>query len=745
MRLRWHLVVLLLAAVIPLLVFTAIVARRHLQDQRQVLDRGMRDTTRALSLAVDGEVKASWAALETLAGSPFLDAGNLEAFHHLCARAMQGRESAWIILFDRSGQQLVNSARPFGAPLPNPILEARPPSEDSRYPALPLGGAERVHRVFETGGPVVSDLFVALDSGRPTIAVSVPVVRDGVVLYALEMSIDPGVFTRLLLEQWPPVDVVETIVDGKGLIIARITGAPDAVGRPLTAGLGREMATADEGAGVGRTFEGMSVYHAFTRSKVTGWATSVAVPRAIVRGWMDRSVAVMAGGAAVVVLLGLGAALILGKRISAPISTLAAAAEAIARGDRVVLSASGVREVRELRDALVTAGKAAREARVEHERRLVAEARREEAQTANEAKDQFLAMLGHELRNPLGAIASAASLLNAPGAGPEMMARARGVIDRQIQHLCRLVDDLLDVSRVTSGKIVLDRKPLDLADLVTSTVAMWRSAGRLDRHEVSVDVSPAWIDGDRTRIEQIVGNVLTNALKYTPAGGAVEVSVCRDRVEAVFRVRDTGIGISRAMLPRIFDLFTQGETGLDRARGGLGIGLTLVRRLIELQGGTVTAESEGDGRGSTFTVRLPAIVPPRVEVGSARPAPDAATAVRLRILIVEDSDDAREMLRVVLTLRGHDVIEAKDGPGGVEMAERMRPDLALIDVGLPGFDGYEVARRIRRLGPKAIRLIALTGYGRPEDRVRAQEAGFDRHLVKPVDPQKLEAALAEDE
>jgi signal transduction histidine kinase/DNA-binding response OmpR family regulator len=742
MRLRWHLVILLLAAVIPLLLFTAFVARQHLHDQRDVLDRGMLDATRALSLAIDGEVKASWAVLDTLAGSAFLDRRDLAAFHQLCERSMSGRTSAWIVLFDRTGQQVVNSTRPFGAPLPNAFTGTRPPSSDPAHPTLPLGGADPVRRVFETGGRVVSDLFVALDSRRPTIAVAVPVIRDGVVRYALEMSIDPEVFTRLLLAQRPSVAAVETIVDGRGFILARTRDAAAVVGRPLAPVLASQIATTEEGSGTGRTLEGLSVYHTFSRSPVTRWTTSVAVPRAVVRGAMDRSVTLMLGGGAIVLLLGLGAALVLGKRISTPISTLAAAAEDIARGQRVVLNASGVREVRELRDALITAGEAAREARLEHERRLVAETRREEAQTANQAKDQFLAMLGHELRNPLGAIASAASLLRAPGAGPELTARARAVIDRQIQHLSRLVDDLLDVSRVTSGKIVLEIRPLDLAELVTSTVTMWRSSGRLERHQVSVEVSPVWIDGDRTRVEQVIGNLLTNALKYTPTGGAVTISVGPEGAHAVLRVRDTGIGIAPATLPHIFDLFMQGETGLDRARGGLGIGLTLVRRLIELQGGTVTAESEGDGRGSTFTVRLPAINAPPVAPEVPRRPPEPATAVRLRILVVEDSDDAREMLRAALALRGHEVIEARDGPSAVEMVERIAPDVALIDVGLPGFDGYEVARRVRGLGRRVIRLIAITGYGRPEDRARAQAAGFDAHLVKPVDQLSLTAVLA---
>jgi two-component system, sensor histidine kinase len=255
-----------------------------------------------------------------------------------------------------------------------------------------------------------------------------------------------------------------------------------------------------------------------------------------------------------------------------------------------------------------------------------------------------------------------------------------------------------------------------------------------------VDVSPVWVDGDRTRLEQVVGNILTNALKYTPARGAVTLALAQEGPEAVLRVRDTGIGIASDMLPRIFDLFVQSDMGLARADGGLGVGLTLVRRLVELHGGRVTADSEGEGRGSTFTVRLPAIAVP-VVVAAEPVMQEPSAGVPLRVLVVEDNDDAREMLRVGLVLAGHEVVEAADGASGVVLAEQTRPDVALIDVGLPGIDGYEVARRLRARGMKTARLIALTGYGRPEDRARALEAGFDGYIVKPVDPETLTVAL----
>jgi PAS domain S-box-containing protein len=352
------------------------------------------------------------------------------------------------------------------------------------------------------------------------------------------------------------------------------------------------------------------------------------------------------------------------------------------------------------------------------------------------AKDEFLAMLGHELRNPLGAIVGAARVLQMAGIHGEAAGRAGAVIARQVEHLSRLVDDLLDVSRVTMGKALLSRNPLDLAEVVAHAMSTWRASGRLDRHRVSVDVSPVWVDADETRIEQILSNLLGNALKYTPTGGDIAVRVRREDDSAVLEVTDTGAGIPPELVNRMFDLFVQGERGLDRRHGGLGIGLTLVRRLVELHGGRVTAASEGSDRGSMFTVRLPSIkAPARV----AEPVPvRTAESRRRRILIVEDNDDAREMLQMTLALAGHEVHEAPDGPAGLERALAVRPDVALIDVGLPGLDGYEVARRLRAgQGGDRIVLIAITGYGQAEDRRRALDAGFDAHLTKPVEPERL--------
>jgi len=366
----------------------------------------------------------------------------------------------------------------------------------------------------------------------------------------------------------------------------------------------------------------------------------------------------------------------------------------------------------------------------------------QDLQRANRIKDEFLATFGHELRNPLGAIAGASAVLKAARAQGPAADRARAVIDRQVHHLARLVDDLLDVGRLTTGKVSLNRQPLDLGDLAAGALDAWRAAGRFPQHQVVLERSSAWADIDETRIEQVIDNLIGNALKYTPAGGLVTVRVREEDGAAVLEVCDTGAGLPAELGERIFDLFVQGERPSDRAQGGLGIGLTLVRALVALHGGTVSARSDGPGQGSTFTVRLPRVSARATAPAVTRLGP--ATSTPRRILIVEDNDDAREMLRIQLTQEGHEVHEARDGVTGVDMAAAVGPEVVVVDVGLPGLDGYEVARRIRAgAGGRSMLLIALTGYGQAEDRSRARDAGFSLHLTKPVSPERLNAAIAE--
>jgi CheY-like chemotaxis protein len=313
------------------------------------------------------------------------------------------------------------------------------------------------------------------------------------------------------------------------------------------------------------------------------------------------------------------------------------------------------------------------------------------------------------------------------------------VIERQVRHLKRLVDDLLDAARVQAGKVTLNRKTIDLAEAVHQAVSVLRGTDGLAEHSIEVDADSVGIHVDPTRLEQIVVNLLSNAVKFTPAGRAIRVRVRAEGDTAVLVVEDDGIGISEEILPRIFDLFFQGERSAARTEGGLGIGLTLVKTLTELHGGTVEARTGGPGRGSTFVIRLPRVLIPR---SATRRAPQGATAQR-RVLLIEDNADAREMLKTWLVLEGHEVLEASNGVDGVRILIEKRPEVAFVDIGLPVMDGYEVARTVRQQVDHATRLVALTGYGQAEDRQRSFDAGFDDFVVKPVDPAVLSQILAE--
>ena len=386
--------------------------------------------------------------------------------------------------------------------------------------------------------------------------------------------------------------------------------------------------------------------------------------------------------------------------------------------------------------------------RLEDELRL----RADQLADADRRKDEFLAMLAHELRNPLAPIRNATLLLERiVPAGPELSA-AREIIDRQARHLSRLVDDLLDISRVTTDKITIHPETVDAAAVVTRAVETVRHLIEERRHELAISLpeAPLLLWGDPTRLVQVVGNLLGNAAKYMDEGGHIVLSLAQEQGEVVFRAHDRGMGIPAEMLSRVFDPFVQLDRGLNRAQGGLGIGLALVRSLVDLHGGTVEAFSEGPGKGSEFVVRLPLLKQvgrQQTEQGrasshdSSGDHPPSSFSKR-RVLVVDDNVDSAESLALLLRASGHQVCTAHDGPAALEVARLHRPEVVVLDLGLPRMDGYEVALRLRAEHPREVVLIALTGYGQEEDRRRTREAGFDHHLVKPADPALLRGLLA---
>ena len=432
-------------------------------------------------------------------------------------------------------------------------------------------------------------------------------------------------------------------------------------------------------------------------------------------------------------------------------------------GRRLTISLT-VSPIRDTAGRVIGASKVARDI---SERKHAEEALRE----SDRHKNEFLAMLAHELRNPLAPICSSLEVLRrlagepsepaasgTPGApavdSRRVLASALETMERQVGHMVRLVDDLLDLARISRGRIALRWGRVELASVVRHAVEAVRSLCDSMGHELMVTLppQPVCLDGDPTRLAQIVSNLLNNACKYTPRGGRIWLTVGEDpsahgsRPGVVISVRDTGVGIAPEQLPRMFDAFTQADSSLESTGSGLGIGLALVKTLVQMHGGTVEARSAGTGQGSEFVVRLPTAAeapPPGPAATTAATAEPTAAAPR-RILVVDDHRDSAESLAMLLELHGHEAHQAHDGPEAVEAATRLRPDVILLDIGLPTLNGYETARRIReRLEGKRLLLVALTGWGQEEDRRRSEEAGFDAHLVKPVDYRALAKVLVD--
>jgi PAS domain S-box-containing protein len=963
----------MLATLLPLVAFATIGVTLFTRHERAALERGTIETARALVAAVDLELMTSVAALQALGRSRQLPAGDLAAFRESAARVRDVRPH-WVsvILAAPTGDQLVNLLVPAGEPLPATV------------------DMQSFGEVVRTGQPRVGDLAVG-QGGSAYFTVRVPVALDGQLRYVLTAVVEPAAIQEILARQRVAGDWIGSILDRNRVHVARNRAREEFFGKPASADLRAALERAGEGSYWGRTLEGLEVYAAFSRSGWSGWSVAFGIPAAEVEAPLRRSLLMLTAGGVFFALLGVGLALLLGRRIARPIDALAASAEALGRGEPLPpRRASGLQEVETLSHAIEAAGHARRHAeqrlqetgdtlhaivessalgivvtdldadvqiwnpaaeamlgwtaaevlggppphvaesqeefrenfapvlrgevvRVEvqrsrkdgapidlsvaaaplrnaagqirgvvtvfadvTERKRVEEARRESeklvravlegtddavflkdgegrylvvnpagcraigrpleeilgrsdtdllppdtaaeiqahdrlvmargkthrfemtvtvdgvartylstksprrdpdgrvvgvisisrditerkrseqereellareqvaraaAEHASRAKDEFLAMLGHELRNPLGAIGSAAAALERGASPDDGGAPLRAIVARQSRHLTRIVDDLLDVSRVISGKISLQRHPVDLREIVDRCVATFRHAGRTDAHALTVAGDAVLVEGDATRLEQVVSNLLDNALKYTPAGGAVAVTLGVEGPQVALRVRDSGVGITPDVLPHVFDVFVQGHRSLDRPEGGLGLGLPLVKRLVDLHGGAVGVASAGAGRGTEFVVRLPRLsaAPP----APAPAAPPAGARRRRRVALVEDHTDARAGLRALLELWGHQVQEAVDGERGLELLRTWPADVALVDLGLPGLDGYAVARAIRAdAGAHRIFLVALTGYGQPEDRRRVEASGFDAHLVKPVDPDDLQRLLA---
>ena len=729
MKLPIHLGLLTAAALIPVVVFSSLALGMLQGEHRAAAVRSIQETARAATLTVDREIHGAQASLRALGTSAALANGDLGAFHDAASRAAAGL-GGWVILYDERGQQLVNTRLPFGAALP---MRSRP---------------EQVTEVLDKNMPAVTPLTWGAAVQRHTIAVDIPLVLANGKRYVLSQHFFPEYFNLVFRQGVVPPTWIAGIFDRKGTAIARSHRAADFVGKPAKQDTLAMILSGREGMLQHTTRDEVEVFDSFARSALSGWTVVIGAPVAEIEAQVRQAIYVAAAGLLAALGFAVVTASVVARRLVRTIGAATDAAAGLGAGRAVAaLESSGVDEIDSLHRAIGSAGavlnkeRAARaDSEAERARLLESEqAARALAETQNRAKDQFLAMLGHELRNPLNAISGAISVIELHAANPAGQAHARAILRRQSEHLTHIVDDLLDLSRVMSGKVLLEKRPMDLAALVGACVDTLHATGRARGHQLVFEPAPVWVDADPTRLEQVVTNLLDNALKYTPQGGRVTVQVGADGDWAVLRVRDNGVGIAPSLLPHIFDVFVQGDNSLERAKGGMGIGLSLVQRLVALHLGAVSARSGGPGAGTEFVVRLPATVQRAALPAAALPAPSAQ---RCRVLLVDDQPDGLEMMTMLLEANGYQVLQAANGLDGLAAAQAQHPPVGVIDIGLPGISGYELARRLRAdPATSAMLLVALTGYGLEEDRRRALEAGFDHHFAKPVNFAQLHAAI----
>lgn len=728
MRIRSHLLLLTTLVLLPGF-FAAVVAVTQLRaSEREVALRGLRETVRATALLVDGEVQRSLGALEVLANSEALKNGDLAALYKQAAASDQ-KPDVWTLVLDDTGQQLLNTKVIFGSALP-------PPSAKLRTSA-----------VLQTKRMMVSDLFVSPVTGEMLTTMYIPA-------QALADGRKTVIARSFSVNHWRRIDIraeghenwIIAILDRNGKFIWRSHREAEFLGKQARPELVGAAAAASSGMVRHPTLEGIESYDAFTKSELTGWTIAVAAPVATIDASGTQPALWLIAGITLAFGIALAGAKFLSGMLLRAIDTASRAASALGRGERPELPHTAVLEVDALHRALGNAARilgdeqATRQA-VEREREQLLENERlarEAAQQENLSKDRFLALLGHELRNPLAAIVGAGDVLSRAPQDAAIQSRFTAVIQRQSRHMARIVDDLLEVSRMLSGKIELKTQPLDLAVCVRNGVDSLRASTRGREHAWTVLTDEVWVQGDGVRLEQIINNLAVNALQFSPPGAVIDVAVFADDGDAVFEVSDAGPGIAADLLPKMFEPFVQGPPLAGRQPSGLGIGLALAKQLVELHGGTIQARPGKAGQGTTFSVRLPMIG----AAVSSLAAPEAQTPSACHVLLVDDNDDARAPLSHLLRSMGYDVSEAGDGDTALKAATERLPDVVVMDLGLPEKSGYVVAAAFRALPALAqVPLIALSGYGQTIDRVAARAAGFDAHLTKPVTVETLSQAI----
>jgi signal transduction histidine kinase/ActR/RegA family two-component response regulator len=740
--LRRHLFVLTAAGILPLAVFAGIGLYGLRRQQGAEAERVGIELARSVANAVNSELGSVISVLEALATTPTLDRGDLAGFRERADRIMAGRhEWAAIGLAASTGTKLVDTRFSQGTAL-------------SR-----LAEKDSFDWVVQNRRPAVGSLTQHWQN-EWLFAVRVPVVRGGGVRYVVTALIRPEQIRTVLTRQGVPDDWVISIIDATGRRVARSRAHEQNVGGYLSETAQRVVDRgAMEGAGVSYSLEGERIFTPYSRVAGAGWIAVLGLPTAVVDAAVYRSLAIYGGGVLLSIAIGAAGAMWVGRSIARPIGDLRAAAEALGRRQTPNPPQTAIEEIREVGVALKTAadelarGEAEREELLRKERLA-----RETAEAADRAKDEFMAVLSHELRTPLNAVFGWARWLQSGQLNdPSMVARATDAIARNAHVQVQLVDDLLDLARITSGKMRLDVSPLDLRTVLHGALEAVRPAA--DAKTIAIETSsgadPCVVAGDSARLQQVVWNLLMNAVKFTPNGGRVRLELRRASSHVQIVVSDTGQGIAPTVLPYVFERFRQGDSSSTRTNGGLGLGLALVKHLVELHGGAVAAQSPGEGHGTTVVVTLPINLATSPSPWIARPPAGLsareviARSDRLqgvRVVITDDDPDAVVLIATILGGCGAEVRTCSSARAALDLVRECRPDVLVSDIGMPNEDGYALIARVRALPTEdggATPAVALSAYGRPQDRLRAIAAGFNMHVPKPVDPGELTTIVAD--
>ena len=712
---RSYLLIVVLAATVPPALLTSALVGRAFTTSRAAAERRLIESARVDALGVDRQFESVVGTLQALTTSEALERGDLKTFQQE-ARRVQATQTGWyaVTLVSTDGQQLVNTRVPSGTPL---VESAEP---------------ESLARLFRNGRPTVGSIRLLTRDGLelPLFAVRVPVLEAGALKFALTAVLRAEALAGVMPQARDESDEwTRTVLDPDGTIAVRTRGSLDYVGTRATPDFLDRLQRAPEAVSSEVTREGARVYAATSRGAY-GWSTVVVVPAGVLDGPRRSSMFGVAIGGALLTLGGFIAAFIASRRLTGDLDAVAVAAAELAEGRSVAAPGARTVETLRLQQSIARAASLLDRRATERDEQLrLADAARADAEEANRTKDQFLAVLGHELRNPLAPALTALELMKLRD--PSVFRREREVLERQIAHMSRLVNDLLDVSRLSRGKVQLNLAPMEVRQAVDRAVDVARPLIVRQRHQLTVDVPPEGlpIEADLDRLVQVFSNLLTNAANYTPPGGHISLSASASEGNVHVAVEDDGPGIPGDIVASLFQPFAQGPRAIDRGQGGLGLGLALARTFAELHGGNVRFESVSEGHGSRFVVALP--LAGRASQPAA-PLPSVATEyLARRVLVVDDNADAAAMLAEAFQAVGHTVTVAHDGESALNCLRTVAADVGIFDIGLPGLTGYELARRARALSP-GLRLIAVTGYGQPADVDLAREAGFDAHCVKPV-------------